>query len=955
MTHDSMRDRTTGDGISAGPSAAPPVAGIEADGRRYELVLPNAAEDHIQKLLMQTGRPYELGMLQDMHARLAPGDLVLDIGANVGNHTLYLACVAGARVIAFEPNRDLCAAMEASLARNGVEDRVSLRVLGLGETASRAHFAEAVPQNLGTQALALGAGEIEVATLDGLGIEGPVRAIKLDVEGMEAAVLRGGAALIARDRPVLYVEAMDEPTFREISIWAQEAGYTHWETFNATPTHLFRPAETVSVDARLERLAAREVIREYRATVRDEARRRAQAEARETAALEAELAARRERIEALVAELAEKREAAAAWEVERKAAAEAARRQERQILKLGGHVARAQADFDKLLKYGQILETRHRAVLESETWRAMEPARRLLQRLRRRPAPPAFKPRLGAPGEAAPKGAPGATAEWRRWRDDGSGSGRVPLLPFDATVPRAETVTVFMATYPARRANLPAVVAALLPQCDLLSVYLNEFDTVPDCLKAERIRVTLGRDAAGDLKDNGKFFDVAAHPEGYHVFVDDDLIYPPDYVARIVEGIRAFGYRAIVGFHGTTYLEPLASYIKNRAVLPYFAASRSALVDQLGTGTTGYHSSTFTVDRTAFETTGIADLWFARDAAARGVPLAALERPAGWLHSMEETGDTLFRQAERDDSLQTQLLHDRLAPALREGPRLRLARFLRDLYTPAHLARAGFDLEHSLAGAFGEGAEAARRDLHFAVIVTGWNCAGFAEACLDSLERQIPGDYGLEIHVYDDGSDDGTWAAIERRAEVLNIRALRGTRNMGPAFARDALIRSIAEPDTICVLLDLDDRLLPQALARLEDLYRADPELWMTYGNWENQTGVVNAEGFYTPEEIDARAYRQGEVFKFTALRTFRRFLYDRVAPEHLKDAEGGWLRYCSDVGLMLPLVDQCAGRNIRAIDEPLYVYNQYRASGTQKRFGTKKKETFRYLRDNRALFRFDA
>ena len=157
MTHDSMRDRTTGDGISAGPSAAPPVAGIEADGRRYELVLPNAAEDHIQKLLMQTGRPYELGMLQDMHARLAPGDLVLDIGANVGNHTLYLACVAGARVIAFEPNRDLCAAMEASLARNGVEDRVSLRVLGLGETASRAHFAEAVPQNLGTQALALGA------------------------------------------------------------------------------------------------------------------------------------------------------------------------------------------------------------------------------------------------------------------------------------------------------------------------------------------------------------------------------------------------------------------------------------------------------------------------------------------------------------------------------------------------------------------------------------------------------------------------------------------------------------------------------------------------------------------------------------------------------------------------------------------------------------------------------
>jgi hypothetical protein len=128
----------------------------------------------------------------------------------------------------------------------------------------------------------------------------------------------------------------------------------------------------------------------------------------------------------------------------------------------------------------------------------------------------------------------------------------------------------------------------------------------------------------------------------------------------------------------------------------------------------------------------------------------------------------------------------------------------------------------------------------------------------------------------------------------------------------------------------------------------------MTYGNWQSQNGVVNAEGFYHDAEIDGRAYRSGDVFKFTALRTFRRFLYDKVAPEHLKDTEGNWLRFCSDVGLMLPLVDQCAGRHIRAIDEPLYVYNQYRPSGTQKRFGAKKKETFRYLRDNRDLFRFD-
>ena len=54
----------------------------------------------------------------------------------------------------------------------------------------------------------------------------------------------------------------------------------------------------------------------------------------------------------------------------------------------------------------------------------------------------------------------------------------------------------------------------------------------------------------------------------------------------------------------------------------------------------------------------------------------------------------------------------------------------------------------------------------------------------------------------------------------------------------------------------------------------------------------------------------------------------------------------------MLPIADQCAGRNVVALTEPLYLYVQYRASGTQKRFGAKKREVFRYLRDNPELFR---
>ena len=224
---------------------------LEQEGRSYGIFLPDP-DDHIQKGIRRTGEPYELEMLRDMRMRLAPGDLVLDVGANVGNHALYLAAVAGARVIAFEPNEHLAEALEASVARNTLEDWIQVSAAGLGASAGTAGFARSVPDNLGAQTLVLGKGEITVTTLDSLGIEGPARAIKIDVEGMEIDVLRGGVDLIDRDRPVLYVESHSEACFREVAHFVREHGYTYWETFNTTPTHLFLPAEHVSLDRRLE-------------------------------------------------------------------------------------------------------------------------------------------------------------------------------------------------------------------------------------------------------------------------------------------------------------------------------------------------------------------------------------------------------------------------------------------------------------------------------------------------------------------------------------------------------------------------------------------------------------------------------------------------------------------------------------------------------------------------------
>lgn len=239
---------------SATDGAANKTVEMSVAGETYRIILPNADRDYIQKKVATELVPYELDMLSDMHERLNDGDLVLDAGANVGNHTLFLAAVAHCQVIAFEPNVELAEAIRASTKLNGLESRIDVRTFALGRTQGHGHFASAISNNLGAQSIISNGGPLEIRSLDSLSLRGPVKAVKIDVEGMELDVLEGALALVERDRPVLYVECATESSFRQVHNWVTARNYGYWDTFNSTPTHLFLPNEQTTVDQRLSRM-----------------------------------------------------------------------------------------------------------------------------------------------------------------------------------------------------------------------------------------------------------------------------------------------------------------------------------------------------------------------------------------------------------------------------------------------------------------------------------------------------------------------------------------------------------------------------------------------------------------------------------------------------------------------------------------------------------------------------
>ena len=240
---------------------------IAVDNAEYHIELPNVDTDYIQGKIATEHKPYELAMLRDIASRLGEGSVVLDVGANIGNHALYLAAVSGCKVYAFEPNSDLCLAFRESIKKNNLESRVKIYQSGVGAEEGKAHFININKENLGAQSLDVSnasGDNIDVITIDKT-IKEKVDVIKIDVEGMELDVLKGALKTIEKCLPLIYVESLTEQEFNNINALLTPLGYCYWDTFNATPTHLFLHSSIVTQEQRFERLLLKSARDEYRA------------------------------------------------------------------------------------------------------------------------------------------------------------------------------------------------------------------------------------------------------------------------------------------------------------------------------------------------------------------------------------------------------------------------------------------------------------------------------------------------------------------------------------------------------------------------------------------------------------------------------------------------------------------------------------------------------------------
>ena len=141
------------------------------------------------------------------------GDTVIEVGANIGAQTVPLAKQVGptGSIYAFEPQPVIFQNLCANISLNSLLN-VHTYPLAAGSAAGKAVLPVVdytKPGNFGGIEL-VGQGQgscVSVVRLDDEFDEhAKVRLLKIDVEGWELSVLKGASGLIARNRPLLYLE-----------------------------------------------------------------------------------------------------------------------------------------------------------------------------------------------------------------------------------------------------------------------------------------------------------------------------------------------------------------------------------------------------------------------------------------------------------------------------------------------------------------------------------------------------------------------------------------------------------------------------------------------------------------------------------------------------------------------------------------------------------------------------
>lgn len=240
-----------------------------------------------------------------------------------------------------------------------------------------------------------------------------------------------------------------------------------------------------------------------------------------------------------------------------------------------------------------------------------------------------------------------------------------PFFLLRQKMKKNEQVRGLMATYPARKRPLLNTIDSIIDQVQELFIYLNDYSVE----EYEELRNSLpdkcvllpGSHEAGNVLDSGKFY-MSGKLTGYHLALDDDLIYPPDFVRCMVcahQKLRkADASPLAVGMHGRRIQTfPVRSYFKDTETYHFQRGLKHhTQVDILGTGGVLFHRDELDMRFEQCKTHGMADIWFSIACLEQGLSRYVIAHPDEWVRQ-QPVEESLYTRHRNHDKQQTEIVN----------------------------------------------------------------------------------------------------------------------------------------------------------------------------------------------------------------------------------------------------------------------------------------------------------
>lgn len=215
-----------------------------------------------------------------------------------------------------------------------------------------------------------------------------------------------------------------------------------------------------------------------------------------------------------------------------------------------------------------------------------------------------------------------------------------------------------MATMPERINTAILTIESIIDQVDVIRLYLNNFDEIPEEFIHNKIEVYQGE----DMRSSGKCF-WALNKDEWYFTIDDDLIYPPTYVRDMLFKLCEHDDEVIVSLHGKVLRPKIhdkyPSYFgwlkENLHCLQ--SVKQDTFVHIIGNGCAVWNTNNIVINPFQFEHNYMDDITVSLQANQQGKRRLVMAHNKGYLKYMPPNGTTLHEEFGGNDSTQTKIIN----------------------------------------------------------------------------------------------------------------------------------------------------------------------------------------------------------------------------------------------------------------------------------------------------------